>query len=120
MLQNDTVVSCYRRKMIKILKAYGIPPNLLRAIENIYYNTRATVRTPDGESEEFNISAGVLQGDTLAPFLFYNCLGLRVEAGNRGAGGRPWVHNDPEEVQANTNGNSHRFRLCRWHLLTLQ
>ena len=28
------------------------------------------VITPDGETEQFEITAGVLQGDTLAPFLF--------------------------------------------------
>jgi len=56
--------------MMKVLKAYGVPPNLLRAIEAIYTNTRARVITPDGEKEEFDILAGVLQGDTLAPFLF--------------------------------------------------
>jgi hypothetical protein len=56
--------------MMKILKAYGVPPNLLRAIKEIYTNTRAKVITPDGETEEFDILAGVLQGDTLAPFLF--------------------------------------------------
>ena len=56
--------------MMKILKAYGIPPNLLSAIDNMYTNTRAKVVTPDGETQEFDILAGVLQGDTLAPFLF--------------------------------------------------
>ena len=56
--------------MMRILKAYGIPPNLLRAIEHMYTNTMARVVTPDGETEQFNITAGVLQGDTLAPFLF--------------------------------------------------
>ena len=55
---------------MKILKAYGIPPNLLRAIESMYTNTRAKVISPDGETEMFDITAGVLQGDTLAPFLF--------------------------------------------------
>ena len=55
---------------MRILKAYGIPPNLLRAIESMYTNTRARVSTPDGVTEQFDISAGVLQGDTLAPFLF--------------------------------------------------
>ena len=34
----------------------------------------AIVRSPDGDTEPFNISAGVLQGDTLAPFLFILCL----------------------------------------------
>ena len=55
---------------MKILKAYGVPPNLLRAIETMYAGTRAKVVTPDGDSEEFDIQAGVMQGDTLAPFLF--------------------------------------------------
>ena len=55
---------------MKILRAYGIPPNLLRAIEKMYADTRAKVISPDGETELFEITAGVLQGDTLAPFLF--------------------------------------------------
>ena len=62
--------SIHRAKMMRILKAYGIPPNLLRAIERMYTNTKARVTTPDGETEQFDITAGVLQGDTLAPFLF--------------------------------------------------
>ena len=62
--------SIHRAKMMRILKAYGIPPNLLRAIEAMYSNTKARVMTPDGETEQFDITAGVLQGDTLAPFLF--------------------------------------------------
>lgn len=62
--------SIHRAKMMRILKAYGVPPNLLRAIEQMYTNTWARVQTPDGDTEQFNISAGVLQGDTLAPFLF--------------------------------------------------
>ena len=33
-------------------------------------NTRAKVLSVDGETEMFEITAGVLQGDTLAPFLF--------------------------------------------------
>ena len=56
--------------MIRILKAYGIPPILLRAIEKMYTNTMAKVVSPDGETDMFEIAAGVLQGDTLAPFLF--------------------------------------------------
>ena len=32
--------------------------------------TKAKVVNPDGETEEFGIHAGVLQVDTLAPFLF--------------------------------------------------
>ena len=36
----------------------------------MYTGTRDKVVTPDGNSEEFDILVGVLQGDTLAPFLF--------------------------------------------------
>ena len=36
----------------------------------MYQKTRARVVTPDGYTDFFEIVAGVLQGDTLAPFLF--------------------------------------------------
>ena len=36
----------------------------------LYKNTRSMVRSPDGDTDFFDIQAGVLQGDTLAPFLF--------------------------------------------------
>ena len=55
---------------MKILKAYGIPDRLVRAIEVMYTDTKAKVLSPDGETELFDILAGVLQGDTLAPYLF--------------------------------------------------
>ena len=55
---------------MKILKAYDVPPKLLALIEKMYENTRAKVITPDGETDFFEIKAGVLQGDTLAPYLF--------------------------------------------------
>ena len=62
--------SIHRGKMFKILLAYGIPEKIVNAIICIYKNTKAKVMTPDGETVTFNILAGVLQGDTLAPFLF--------------------------------------------------
>ena len=62
--------SIHRGTMVKILKAYGVPPNLLRGIETMYAGTRSKVVTPDGSTEEFDILAGVMQGDKLAPYLF--------------------------------------------------
>ena len=38
----------------------------------LYKNTKAMVRTSDG-STDFNIFAGVLQGNTLAPYMFIIC-----------------------------------------------
>ena len=35
---------------------------------------QSEVRSPDGDTEYFDIVAGVLQGDTLAPYLFIICL----------------------------------------------
>ncbi len=35
---------------------------------------KVKVRSPDGDTEYFDIVAGVLQGDTLAPYLFIICL----------------------------------------------
>ena len=40
----------------------------------LYINTRAMVRSPDGDTTFFKITTGVLQGDTIAPFLFIICL----------------------------------------------
>jgi hypothetical protein len=58
----DTI---YRTKLKKILSAYGIPQRIVRDM-TMYCNTRAKVVTPDGDIEEFQLLAGVLQGVTLA------------------------------------------------------
>ena len=60
--------------MEKILVAYGIPKETVAAITILYRNTKVKVRSPDGDTEYFDIVAGVLQGDTLAPYLFIICL----------------------------------------------
>ena len=46
----------------------------LAAIMILYRNTKVKVRSPDGNTEYFDMVAGVLQGDTLAPYLFIICL----------------------------------------------
>ena len=40
----------------------------------LYRNTKVKVCSPDGDTDYFDIVAGVLQGDTLAPYLFIICL----------------------------------------------
>ena len=40
----------------------------------LYKNTKVKVHSPDGDTDYFNIVTGVLQGDTLAPYLFIICL----------------------------------------------
>ena len=53
-----------------VLRAYRVPQQLVSAIMAMYRDTRAAVVTADGLSDLFATSSGVLQGDTLAPFLF--------------------------------------------------
>ena len=44
------------------------------SITILYRNTKVKVRSPDGDTEYFDIVAGVLQGDTLTPYPFIICL----------------------------------------------
>ena len=60
--------------MEQILLAYGLPKETVAAIMILYRNTKVKVRSPDGDTEYFDIVARVLQGDTLAPYLFIICL----------------------------------------------
>ena len=77
-------MSVNREKMFDILKAYGIPEQIVSAIALMYSNTEAKVRSPDGETDFFTIHAGVLQGDTLAPFLFIVTLDYAMRTANEG------------------------------------
>ena len=76
--------SVHRGKMIKILQAYGIPDTIVQGINIMYTDTKAVVLSPDGETDSFMIRAGVLQGDTLAPYIFIIVLDyvMRVALGN--------------------------------------
>ena len=47
--------------MLKILRAYGVPEQLVSAIGLLYIGTKAKVPLPDGETEFFEILAGVSQ-----------------------------------------------------------
>ena len=39
----------------------------------LYKNTKVKVHSPDGDTDFFDIVAGVQQGNTLAPYLFIIC-----------------------------------------------
>ena len=59
--------------MEQILLAYGLPKKKKKnvaAITILYRNTKVKVRSPGGDTEYFDIVARILQGDTLALFLF--------------------------------------------------
>ena len=60
--------------MEQILQAYGLPKETVAAIRILHRNTKEKVRSPNGDTEYFDIVAGVLQGNTLTPYLFIICL----------------------------------------------
>ena len=66
--------SIHRGKMEQILLAYVLPKETVAAIMILYRNMKVKVRSLDGDTDYFDIVAGVLQGDTLTPYLFITCL----------------------------------------------
>ena len=60
--------------MEQIQLAYDLPKETVAAITILYRNTKVKVRSLNGDTEYFDIVAGVQQGDTLAPYLFIICL----------------------------------------------
>ena len=63
--------------MLHILSNYGVPEEIIKAISVMFNNPTCLVQTPDGPTEAFTTTTGILRGNTLAPFLFYhvgNCV----------------------------------------------
>ena len=58
--------SIHKDKMAQISKSFGIPTKIINAIMIPYRDTKSIVRSPYGDTEYFDINAGVLQWDTLA------------------------------------------------------
>ena len=56
--------------MFEILSLYGIPEEMISAIKVLYTDTSSSIFSSDGETESFRIKAVILQGYTLAFFLF--------------------------------------------------
>ena len=46
----------------------------------LYRNTKVKVRSSDGDIDYFDIVAGALQGEILAPYLFIICLDYVLRA----------------------------------------
>ena len=66
--------SIHRGKMEQTLLAYGLPKETVEAIVILFRNTKVKVHSPDGDTDYFDIVAGVLQGDKLATYIFIICL----------------------------------------------
>ena len=59
-----------REKLWETLKTYGVHQHLINICRSLYTNSRCTVRTAAGYTEDFVISTGVKQGCVLSPLLF--------------------------------------------------
>ena len=66
--------SIHRGKIEQMLLSYGLPKETVAAIIMLYRNMKVKVHSSDGDTDYFNIVAGMLQEDTLAPYLFIICL----------------------------------------------
>ena len=60
--------------MGRILLAIGLPKETVAVVMMVYRNTKVKARFPGGGTDYLDIVAGVLQGNTLAPYLFIICL----------------------------------------------
>ena len=60
----------WRNGLWHILLHYGVPKNMVTLIKDMYLNFCSQVQTPEGLTEEFQTSAGVLQGYLLSSHLF--------------------------------------------------
>ena len=106
--------SIHRGKIEQILLAYGLPKETVAAMTILNRNTKVKVRLPDGDTEYFDIVAGVLQGDTITPYLFIICQDyvLRTSIDKI-------RENDFELTKKRSRRhpakNNYRRRLRRWH-----
>ena len=62
--------SINRPVMFPVLRHYGIPNPIVNAIKVLYSNSSSAVIVDESNSEPFDVTTGILQGDVLAPFLF--------------------------------------------------
>ena len=104
--------SIHRGKMEQILQAYGVPKETITVIMILYRNTKVKVHSTDGDTEYLDIVARVLQGDTLAPYLFIICLDyvLRISIDKIKENGFELT----EKKQKVPRKNNYWCRLRRW------
>ena len=102
----------HRGKLMKILRAYGIPAKIVQSISDMYSNTSAKVISPDGETDTFTIRAGVLQGDNLAPSV-RDCPRLCPVESDKRSRGRTLIHYPPKAEQTCQSCHNSGPCLCR-------
>ena len=103
-----------RGKMEQIFLAYGLPIETVTAITMLERNMKVKVCSPDGDTDFFEIVAEILQGDTVASYLFiiyldyllWTLIDLIL---------KKWLYTKKDKKQMISHRNYNRCRLCRWH-----
>ena len=100
--------------MEQILLAHGLPKETVAAIMMLYKNKKVKVRSSDKDTDYFDIVAGVLQGDTLTPYLFIISLDyvLRTSIDLRKDNGFKLAKEKKQKIPCT---NNYGRELRRWH-----
>ena len=106
--------SIHRGKKEQILLAYGLPTETVAAIMMLYRNTKVKVRSPDGDTDNFDIVTDVLQRDTLVPHLFIICLDYVLRTSIDKIKQKRFQANKRKKQKV-PRKNNYRRRLRRWH-----
>ena len=97
--------------MEQILQEYGLSKGSVTVVMMLYKDTKAEVHSPDGDTDFFDIVAGVLQGDTLAPYLFIICLDYVLPTLIDLIKENSFILKNKKQIISCRNSN--RCRLCR-------
>ena len=103
-----------RRKVKEILLAYGIPPKVVTLVMLLHTGTTAQLVTLEGPNEDFDVLAGVLQGDTRAPYIFVLLWTTFSETPSQKLEMKSVSQPNLEDL-GDTCRVPHRPRLCRRH-----
>ena len=105
--------SIRRRRMEQILFAYGLPKETVAAVMILYRNNKVKVCSPDGDTDYLDIVAGVLQEDTIAPYLFIINLDYELKTSTDKKKKKRFQANKGKKHKI-PRKNNFRSRLCRW------
>ena len=91
-----------------ILEQWNVPKELIDAIFSVMNGHQIIIKTEDGLSDPISVHAGVLQGDTLAPFLFVVALDFVLRAAILDNDGIPLVSSHTKRHPLRRTRSDHR------------
>jgi len=100
---SSAFTSVFWHKIEEALTELNVPKELITAIMGTLRGASTSVRTPDGNTESFDISAGVLQGDTLAPYIFICIIDIILRLALKGKAGFRFEFRKGEERESLTD-----------------